>query len=191
MQDAERQFAAENPVQISPDSQNRDCKQHETDPDADADHTVQQADAGFSKAVEYAGESGVQVQKRAHKAEDHNKMAGHFTVVQHPSHRGAERQKAHKADAAQQKAVSKAFADGFADDLLVICGIGLGNGGHEQYGNRVGQCAREKNKWQGHSRQYAVNTQGITDRMAVNLQLCRNTGGFNGLEDIQAQPVGA
>ena len=64
MQDAERQFAAENPVQISPDSQNRDCKQHETDPDADADHTVQQADAGFSKAVEYAGESGVQVQKR-------------------------------------------------------------------------------------------------------------------------------
>ena len=40
MQDAERQFAAENPVQISPDSQNRDCKQHETDPDADADHTV-------------------------------------------------------------------------------------------------------------------------------------------------------
>lgn len=64
MQDAERQFAAEDPVQISPDSQNRDCKQHETDPDADADHTVQQADAGFSKAVEYAGESGVQVQKR-------------------------------------------------------------------------------------------------------------------------------
>ena len=64
MQDAEHQFAAENPVQISPDSQNRDCKQHETDPDADADHTVQQADAGFSKAVEYAGESGVQVQKR-------------------------------------------------------------------------------------------------------------------------------
>ena len=63
MQDAERQFAAENPVQISPDSQNRDCKQHETDPDADADHTVQQADAGFSKAVEYAGESGVQVHR--------------------------------------------------------------------------------------------------------------------------------
>ena len=55
MQDAERQFAAEDPVQISPDSQNRDCKQHETDPDADADHTVQQADAGFSKTVEYAG----------------------------------------------------------------------------------------------------------------------------------------
>ena len=105
-----------------------------------------------------------------------------FTVVQHPSHRGAERQKAHKADTAQKKAVSKAFADGFADDLLVICGIGLGYGGHEQYGNRVGQCAREKNKRQGHSRQYAVNTQGITDRMAVNLQLCRNTGGFNGLE---------
>ena len=51
MQDAERQFAAENPVQISPDSQNRDCKQHETDPDADADHTVQQADAGFSRPL--------------------------------------------------------------------------------------------------------------------------------------------
>ena len=49
-----------------------------------------------------------------------------------------------QADTAQQKAVSQAFADGFADDLLVICGIGLGNGGHEQYGNRVGQCAREK-----------------------------------------------
>ena len=82
MQDAERQFAAENPVQISPDSQNRDCKQHETDPDADADHTVQQADAGFSKAVEYAGESGVQVQKRTDIGHGMDIDSGCLTVKQ-------------------------------------------------------------------------------------------------------------
>ena len=82
MQDAERQFAAEDPVQISPDSQNRDCKQHETDPDADADHTVQQADAGFSKAVEYAGESGVQVQKRTDIGHGMDIDSGCLTVKQ-------------------------------------------------------------------------------------------------------------
>lgn len=82
MQDAERQFAAENPVQISPDSQNRDCKQHETDPDADADHTVQQADAGFSKTVEYAGESGVQVQKRTDIGHGMDIDSGCLTVKQ-------------------------------------------------------------------------------------------------------------
>ena len=64
MQDAKNQFAAENPVQVSPDSQNRDYEHYEKDTDTDADHAVYQAESGFSKAVEYAGESGVQVQKR-------------------------------------------------------------------------------------------------------------------------------
>ena len=98
MQDAERQFAAEDPVQISPDSQNRDCKQHETDPDADADHTVQQADAGFSKAVEYAGESGVQIQKRTDIGHGMDIDSGCLTVKQKISKKFSKKQKKTKQD---------------------------------------------------------------------------------------------
>ena len=100
MQDAERQFAAENPVQISPDSQNRDCKQHETDSDADADHTVQQADAGFSKAVEYAGESGVQVQKRTDIGHGMDIDSGCLTVKQKISKKFSKKQKKNQAGSA-------------------------------------------------------------------------------------------
>ena len=100
MQDAERQFAAENPVQISPDSQNRDCKQHETDPDTDADHTVQQADAGFSKAVEYAGESGVQVQKRSDIRHGMDIDSGCLTVKQKISKKFSKKQKKNQAGSA-------------------------------------------------------------------------------------------
>ena len=65
MQDAKNQFTAENPVQVSPDSQNRDYEHYEKDTDTDADHAVYQAESGFSKAVEYAAECCIQVQKRA------------------------------------------------------------------------------------------------------------------------------
>ena len=40
MQDAKNQFTAENPVQVSPDSQNRDYEHYEKDTDTDADHAV-------------------------------------------------------------------------------------------------------------------------------------------------------
>ena len=91
MQDAERQFAAENPVQISPDSQNRDCKQHETDPDADA---------GFSKTVEYAGESGVQVQKRTDIGHGMDIDSGCLTVKQKISKKFSKKQKKNQAGSA-------------------------------------------------------------------------------------------
>ena len=64
MQDAKNQFTAENPVQVSPDSQNRDYEQYEKDTDTDADHAVYQAETGFSKTVEYTAEGCIQVQKR-------------------------------------------------------------------------------------------------------------------------------
>ena len=64
MQDAKNQFTAENPVQVSPDSQNRDYEHYEKDTDTDADHAVYQAESGFSKAVEYAAECCIQVQTR-------------------------------------------------------------------------------------------------------------------------------
>ena len=64
MQDAKNQFTAENPVQVSSDSQNRDYEQYEKDTDTDADHAVYQAETGFSKTVEYTAEGCIQVQKR-------------------------------------------------------------------------------------------------------------------------------
>ena len=134
MQDAERQFAAENPVQISPDSQNRDCKQHETDPDADADHTVQQADAGFSKAVEYAGESGVQVQKRTDIGHGMDIDSGCLTVKQKISKKFSKKQqKKTKQDPPSSRQYRENPADHILDSLLIPQSLQLGNGGESAW----------------------------------------------------------
>ena len=60
----ERQFAAENPVQISPDSQNRDCKQHETDPMQTLITLCSRQMPDFPRPLSTLGESGVQVQEK-------------------------------------------------------------------------------------------------------------------------------
>ena len=44
-------------------------------------------------------------------------------------------------------------------------------------------------QWKGHSGQNAVYAQGFADRIAVDLQLCGNAGRFDGLENVDAQPV--
>ena len=100
MQDAERQFAAENPVQVSPDSQNRDYEHYEKDTDTDADHAVYQAESGFSKAVEYAGESGVQVQKRTDIGHGMDIDSGCLTVKQKISKKFSKKQKKNQAGSA-------------------------------------------------------------------------------------------
>ena len=100
MQDAKNQFTAENPVQVSPDSQNRDYEHYEKDTDTDADHAVYQAESGFSKAVEYAAECCIQVQKRADIGHGMDINSGCLTVKQKISKKFSKKQKKNQAGSA-------------------------------------------------------------------------------------------
>ena len=60
----------------------------------------QQADAGFSKAVEYAGESGVQVQKRTDIGHGMDIDSGCLTVKQKISKKFSKKQKKNQAGSA-------------------------------------------------------------------------------------------
>lgn len=100
MQDAKNQFTAENPVQVSPDSQNRDYEHYEKDTDTDADHAVYQAESGFSKAVEYAAECCIQVQKRADIGHGMDINSGCLAVKQKISKKFSKKQKKNQAGSA-------------------------------------------------------------------------------------------
>ncbi|URW86071.1 hypothetical protein M5E86_21685 [Blautia wexlerae] len=60
----------------------------------------EQADAGFSKAVEYAGESGVQVQKRTDIGHGMDIDSGCLTVKQKISKKFSKKQKKNQAGSA-------------------------------------------------------------------------------------------
>ena len=64
VQKAKDYLTAENTIEITTDSQDRDHKQYEKNTDTDADYAVQQTDTGFSHSVEYACQGCIQIQKR-------------------------------------------------------------------------------------------------------------------------------
>lgn len=179
MQYAENRFAQQDSVQISPDTELRDCRQHEGDPDADSGSIMQKTGAGFAQAVKNAGEGGVHIQKRTDKGHSMNIDSGSRALKQQNPQHFSEKEKQKRAGSAQEQA-AEAHTPGYIPDAFPVTeSLQLSNRRSEHHRGGIGDSGRKKKQGQSHTGKNSVDAQRLFCAEAVHAEPLGNQNHFN------------